>query len=441
MHYIFMDNYRGFSETLIPLRRATFLVGENSTGKSSFMSVAYLLSTPDIMFERNLWQGNLYNLGGFKDIVSVTSTDQSHFTIGVVAPKKRGRDNRPDTGFVCFLLRFCDEEGVPRLSCVAHYTKGVVTNILYHEKKPYFRTLPRKVSKNSHGEIQDLVLSVFRDMPKSKAGLEPIPGDLPPDPPLPLILSMIASSQHLPLRKKKKKSISINFMIPSVFPMMHWFWLAPIRTKPLRIYPPFKTDFTPEGEHTPYVIRKSLDSAEKAKRFEELLSRFGKSSGLFSEVKVHAFGGEPSAPFEVIVSLHGKPLNIANVGYGVSQVLPVVVEMITRPKDHGFAIQQPEVHLHPLAQAALGDLIHFLIQEEKHHYLIETHSDYLIDRFRLRIKETGQPRNAQVVFFERTEEGNKAHVLLINEKGQYPSKQPDAFRRFFINEEVNLLEI
>ncbi|MGC1490307.1 MAG: AAA family ATPase, partial [Candidatus Acidiferrum sp.] len=73
MHYIFMDNYRGFSETLIPLRRATFLVGENSTGKSSFLSVAYLLSTPAIILGRNFWQGELYNLGGFKDIVSVTS--------------------------------------------------------------------------------------------------------------------------------------------------------------------------------------------------------------------------------------------------------------------------------------------------------------------------------------------------------------------------------
>jgi hypothetical protein len=439
MYYIFMDNYRGFSETLIPVRRTTFLVGENSTGKSSFLSLAYLLSTPAIIFDRNLWQGDLYNLGGFKDIVSVTSNDQSSFTIGVLAPTKNTKGKEADGKHICLLLRFCDEDGVPRLSCVTLYEDGLLTNVLFHEKKIYFKTQKRPTRKTTDEEIRGLILSIFRNMPKGKTGLDPLPLDLPPDAPLPLVLSVISSSQRLPIRKQK--DLSMEFKIPGAFPMMHWFWLAPIRTKPLRIYPPFKTDYTPEGEHTPYVIRKNLDSPEKAERFQQLLSQFGKSSGLFSDVKAHAFGGDPSAPFEVIVSLHGKPLNIANVGYGVSQVLPVVVEMITRPKGHGFAIQQPEVHLHPLAQAALGDLIHFLVQEEKHHYLIETHSDYLIDRFRLRVKKTGHPKKSQVVFFERTEQGNQAHVLSINDKGQYPPTQPDAFRRFFINEEVNLMEI
>jgi hypothetical protein len=133
-----------------------------------------------------------------------------------------------------------------------------------------------------------------------------------------------------------------------------WTWLAPIRTRPLRIYEGFKTDFTPEGDHTPYLIRKTLGSSEGATKFAELLKQFGESSGLFSTVIAHSFAEDPSAPFEVMVELHGRPLNIRNVGYGVSQVLPVVVEMITRPRGHSFAIQQPEVHLHPRAQAALA---------------------------------------------------------------------------------------
>jgi predicted ATPase len=97
--------------------------------------------------------------------------------------------------------------------------------------------------------------------------------------------------------------------------------------------------------------------------------------------------------------------------------------------------------LHPRAQAALGDLIHFLVVNESHTYIIETHSDYLIDRFRLRVKEQGVPKDAQVVFFSKTETGNRADALMINEKGQYPEDQPDEFRSFFINEEISLLEI
>jgi predicted ATPase len=173
----------------------------------------------------------------------------------------------------------------------------------------------------------------------------------------------------------------------------------------------------------------------------QLLERFGEESGLFSTVDAHTFGSDPSAPFEVLVQISGIPLNISNVGYGVSQVLPVVVEMLTRPKGHWFAIQQPEVHLHPRAQAALGELIHFLVTDLGHRYLIETHSDHLVDRFRLRVSKTGKPTDSQVLFFERTAEGNVVFPLNIDSKGRYPYDQPPSFRRFFLDEELSLLEL
>jgi hypothetical protein len=239
-------------------------------------------------------------------------------------------------------------------------------------------------------------------------------------------------------KSKKKGEMTFRPDIPLVPDLT---WLAPIRTKPRRTYDGFKTDFTPEGDHTPYVIRKTLGSREKAQKFVELLKSFGKSSGLFTRVVPHSFGRDPSAPFEVQIEFHGARLNISNVGYGVSQVLPVVIEMLSRPKGHWFAIQQPEVHLHPRAQASLGELIHIMVQEHQHHYLVETHSEYLIDRFRLRLKEERSPKGCQVIFFERTEEGNRAYPMEINEKGQYPEKQPRNFRDFFIREETRLLEI
>lgn len=136
-------------------------------------------------------------------------------------------------------------------------------------------------------------------------------------------------------------------------------WLAPIRTKPRRAYEGFKTDFTPEGDHTPYIIRKHFSSKDKAYKLVDLLNSFGESSGLFTKVVPHTFGKDPAAPFEIQIDLNGSRLNIRNVGYGVSQVLPVIIEMLNRPEGHSFAIQQPEVHLHPRAQAALGELIHF----------------------------------------------------------------------------------
>ena len=171
------------------------------------------------------------------------------------------------------------------------------------------------------------------------------------------------------------------------------------------------------------------------------LKKFGKTSGLFETISAHSFDKSPQSPFELLIKFSGVELNINNVGYGVSQVLPLIVEFLSKKKDKFFAVQQPEVHLHPRAQAALGDLLYELSKERGHSFIMETHSDYLIDRFRLRIKQDKKPIKAQVIFFERIKKGNNAHILSINSNGQYPMMQPSSFRDFFIKEEINLLEI
>ena len=78
--------------------------------------------------------------------------------------------------------------------------------------------------------------------------------------------------------------------------------------------------------------------------------------------------------------------NLVDVGYGVSQALPILVDTLQRPAaDEVFLLQQPEVHLHPRAQAELGSF--FVSQAgKKRRFVIETHSDYLVDRVRMEIR-------------------------------------------------------
>lgn len=256
---------------------------------------------------------------------------------------------------------------------------------------------------------------------------------MPKDAPPSLLLSLMEDPE-----RKRGGLLRLSYNLPFRSELT---WLAPIRTKPRRTYDGFKTNFSPEGDHTPHVLRKVIHSKERGRKFTKLLSNFGNHSGLFKSVSAHSFGKDPSAPFEVHVKLYDQPINISNVGYGVSQVLPLVVEMLTRPKGHWFAIQQPEVHIHPKAQAALGDLIHFLALEEKHKYYIETHSDCLIDRFRLGVKLSKGKPSSQVLFFEREIKTNKVCPIKIDSGGRYPEKQPRNFRDFFINEELKLLDI
>ncbi|MGC8476035.1 MAG: AAA family ATPase, partial [Acetobacteraceae bacterium] len=111
------------------------------------------------------------------------------------------------------------------------------------------------------------------------------------------------------------------------------------------------------------------------------LVNFGKLSGLFTDINVHRFGKKDIDPFEIMVNVHGMARNLVDVGYGVSQILPIVYQL-SDPDTYGaYLLQQPEVHLHPRAQAALGSLIVQAVARAKRrpYVLIETHSDYLAD--------------------------------------------------------------
>ncbi len=236
-----------------------------------------------------------------------------------------------------------------------------------------------------------------------------------------------------------------GFFVPPFGPSL--VWIDPIRTKPRRTYDEPRTSFSPDGAHTPYVIRRMLSSQTDAARFAEFFRRVGKASGLFQKVDTRVFGddNDATARFEVDIFLDGEALNLSWVGYGVSQSLPILVELLDRPRDSWFAIQQPEVHLHPRAQASLGDVFYEMALRDNKHFLIETHSDFAIDRFRMNYRRK-RSKNAkipesQVLFFERRDKHNSVTSLPIGPRGELPSDQPDGYRQFFLSEQLSILDL
>ena len=85
---------------------------------------------------------------------------------------------------------------------------------------------------------------------------------------------------------------------------------------------------------------------------------------------------------KLTVDQSGLSLDIPDVGFGVSQVLPVVLQGFLSPNKSITIVEQPEVHLHPQMQAALADLFIDIAKESKYtkHLIIETHSEYLLKR-------------------------------------------------------------
>jgi hypothetical protein len=436
-YYIFVDNFRGFSDTCIPITDVNFLVGENSTGKTSILGLVKLLAGPRFFFQPG-FDNEHVSYGGFSDMVSAHSDDRSYFRIGFVWEQLHSKKKTPRvTG--C-LLTFEEEEGLPRLTRCTFCRGGnkislrLGNDVYYQEEKCGSLSTKAVISSlrsewvaehsGNGGKYTKLV------MPPGMGRRISIL----------LALSFITGAH-----KQTKKRDEFVFYPPDVDFLPDLTWLAPIRTKTKRTYDQLTQElFSPEGAHTPYLIRRMLRSRSKAAaiKFRDFIEKVGKASGLFQDVRIRNFGRGATVPFELDIVLDGKALNVNNVGYGVSQALPVLVEALARPDGTWFAIQQPEVHLHPRAQAALGDVFFELAVEDRKLFLVETHSDFTIDRFRMNYKNTrATTPDSQILFFERRDKHNVVTPLTIGKTGELPADQPDNYRRFFVREQMNLLGI
>jgi len=77
---------------------------------------------------------------------------------------------------------------------------------------------------------------------------------------------------------------------------------------------------------------------------------------------------------------------IKHVGFGISQVLPIIVEGLLMGNNSTIILEQPEIHLHPKIQSLLFDFLYSLTLQGKK-VIVETHSDHFITRMRRRVAE------------------------------------------------------
>lgn len=229
---------------------------------------------------------------------------------------------------------------------------------------------------------------------------------------------------------------------------------APVRSKPQRTYDPARPTRDPEGDYVPmYLADMFFQDKGEWNGLKGALERFGQEAGLFDEISVKSFGRKASAPFQVQVRKFGSRVkgpqrNLIDVGYGVSQVLPLVTELLrgdiliellsgTPPM---FLLQQPEVHLHPSAQAALGSFFCQVAKPDRH-LVIETHSDHLLDRVRMDVRDGTtplKPEDVSILFFERRDLDVRIHSLRIDAEGNILDA-PDGYRQFFMEETARSL--
>ena len=193
----------------------------------------------------------------------------------------------------------------------------------------------------------------------------------------------------------------------------------------------------------------AVSNTKEWEKLSQQLDAFGKSSGLFSRISVKNLGDTRSSPFQLRVKVRGPTVSFSDVGYGVSQLFPILVnilaESLIRTRSDAIAMptyhlmQQPEVHLHPRAQAEFSSLLVRLASQGGQSFIVETHSDYMVDRARIEIMKGNISKDdVSLIYLEPKRNVVKAHNISFDEMGNMVGVPPK-FRDFFLIESSRLM--
>ncbi len=432
----FHDEQRG------RLRPITLLVGENSTGKTTFLGCFRVLHrmfsglTLDEFLDFN---EEPFAMGSFRDIVR----------------SRRGPSGRIDEFKIGLRIdRAPDDIMSPYELSVTFYEKG---------SEPVASSLRFQFDSDAFLELrsgEDGTIVQIPDCAEEMNGVPLVHAMLmlnllidPPDwtrsrPGLPT-LKPIADYLHglFPRREVTSRPPAIPRSIGVELPNLpELISVAPLRSKPKRTYDPIRETASPEGEHVPMLMMR-LDRTDTPhwKSLHDDLVKFGRGAGLFADIKVKRHGKQTNDPFQLQVKVRsGSHANLMDVGYGVSQSLPILVDVLERSdrrREHkcAFLLQQPEVHLHPRGQAELASLFVQAFKKSGNRFLIETHSDYIIDRVRISVRKgLLKPDDVSVLYFEPRGSAVAIHNMTLDKHGNLLDA-PGGYRDFFVKETDELL--
>ena len=202
------------------------------------------------------------------------------------------------------------------------------------------------------------------------------------------------------------------------------YYLGPLREYPKRIYSWAGGEPQDVGHRGELAIpallssrKKNLVKHEKKKiTIEEKVAYWLKELGLIDSFRVAAIAKDRQY-YEVRVkrSPNSSEVLITDVGFGVSQILPVLVLCYYAPEGSTIILEQPEIHLHPSVQSGLADVFIDVIQNRKIQIILESHSEHLLHRLQRRIAEKKDGLTNQDIslyFCDMTPEGNSKLTTL-----------------------------
>ncbi len=181
-----------------------------------------------------------------------------------------------------------------------------------------------------------------------------------------------------------------------------------------------------------YLDQIILWENKNQKRFKELISIM-KEIKLFHDLKLNRIKG---GRYEILIDIKNKGTSapLFDVGFGISQFLPIIVGDMQLDDNSTFFIAEPEIHLHPNVQANFADYLCKQIDKKNKNYVIETHSEYFLNRVRLAIvKGTLKETDLAIYYLENNADDTTIHRLKFGKRGQIENAPQEFFDTYLMD--------
>ena len=416
------ENYRSFQELDVDLAPITLFVGPNNSGKSSVISVIRLLSQTLESHDPNvrlLLNGALGDFGTYKDLIHGNQT-KKHLKISFSIDLT---DESPqlgsDTASIQFLLGYKYRSALKEVILKNLTVKGDGHHHLtaeFNEDTERFQLrkiantpIPTGTANSTFQRGFDVRNFIPRMLINAAKETE--------------------SDSLFKLAAREVRTSSRNgFIVSRHFQRIEY--VGAMRMPPSRTYlytGERRQKVGANGEHAITMLAMdSIRRGSKSKGIRQGVIKWLAAAGIASDIKIVSLSDRY---FEIHVQhpITKEYQNFADVGYGNSQVIPVLVAGLNAVRGDILIAEEPEIHLHPKAQAELGDFL-LDLKNRGVQSIVETHSEHMIVRLQQHIAAGRlDPSSIVIYFVEPTADGKKLRKLSLNSNGLFTVPWPGGF--------------
>lgn len=434
LNKIALENFKSWESVQINLGRITAFFGTNSSGKTSILQFLLLMKQTRDATDRALaldLGGPYVMLGTYRDFIFRHDEGRSFIwriawdqadELALVNPIGKRTD------------AFAKSRNISVESKIAS-VRGAPTSMFlkYQFDKNTFSLEP----KTEGGKEFDLRSGSTFDFKRTQGRAWQLPGPV--------------KSYGFPdqARTYYQNSEFLAKLVASFEEQMdRTYYLGPLREYPKREYVWTKarpSDVGPKGERAIEAIlaaterneQRNLKPKAKNKSFQQMIAYWLREMGLIHEFNVKEIKKGSNIWQALVIARKGAPeVLLTEVGFGVSQVLPVLTLLYYVPEGSTVILEQPEIHLHPLAQAGLADVLANVASHRRIQIIVESHSEHLLLRLQRRVADETIPADFLRMYFADATGGNSKLIDLdVDKYGVIQNWPPD-----FMGDAVGELE-